>query len=78
MPQYYFHLFDDVNAEDDEGLVLPNDAVAMQKAIKDARGLAAESVRQGHLILDRRIEVEDDSARKIGVVHFRDVVQIES
>ena len=77
MPRYYFHLFNDVNARDEEGVEFPNDAVAMQKAIKSARELAAESVRQGRLILDHRIEVEDDGGRRVGIVHFRDVVQVE-
>ena len=77
MPRYYFHLFNDVNAEDEEGLVLPNDAVAIQKAITSARELAAESVRQGHLILHHRIEVMHESGKKVGTVHFRDVVQVE-
>ena len=70
-------MFIDVNAEDQEGVALPNDAVAMQKAVESARELATESVRQGHLILDHRIEVEDESGRRVGVVHFRDVVQVE-
>lgn len=77
MPRYYFHLFNDVNAEDEEGLILRDDTVAMQKAMTSARELAAESVREGHLVLDHRIEIENDGGQKIGVVRFRDVVRVE-
>ena len=78
MPRYFFHLFNDETILDEEGAEVPNAAVALQSAARMARGMAAESVREGHLVLDHRIEVADESGETIGVVHFRDVVQIQS
>ena len=77
MPRFYFHLFNDLTVHDEEGIELPNDAVAMQRAASNARQMAAESVREGHLILDHRIEVTNDQDATVGVVHFRDVVEIK-
>jgi hypothetical protein len=39
--------------------------------------MAAESVREGRLVLDHRIEVTDESGTAIGTVRFRDVVAIQ-
>ncbi len=76
MPRFYFHLFNDMDCRDEEGAELPNQAVALQRAAHMAREMAAESVRNGHLILGHRIEVTDQSGSNVGIVYFRDVVQI--
>ena len=78
VPQYYFQLFNDETILDKEGAHLPNAAVALQKAAFMAREMAAESVREGRLVLAHRIEVTDESNHDIGIVHFRDVVEIRS
>ena len=77
MPRYFFHLFNDETTLDDEGRELPNDAAARDRGAKDARIMAAESVRKGHLILDHRIEVTCEDGRKLDTIHFRDVVTIQ-
>lgn len=41
-----------------------------------AREMAAESVRQGHLVLDHRIEVTNELGHTIGTVRFRDVIEV--
>jgi hypothetical protein len=76
MPRFYFHLFNDIECRDEEGAELPNAAVALQRAAVTARKMAAESVKQGHLILDHRIDVTDGYGDRIGTVHFSDVVKI--
>lgn len=76
MPRYYFHLFNDETILDEEGTEVPNEAVALQSTARMARDMAAESVRDGRLALDHRIEVADEAGKRVGVVHFRDVVQI--
>lgn len=76
MPRFYFHLYNDLTSIDEEGLELPNEAAAMQRAAVMARLMAAESVREGRLILDHRIEVTNEAGDKVGTVQFRDVVQI--
>ena len=77
MPRYYFHLYNDQTVRDEEGSEVPNAAVALQSAARMAREMAAESVRDGKLVLDHRIEVTDESGERVGVVHFRDVVSIQ-
>lgn len=77
MPRYYFHLFNDMQIPDAEGIELPNDSVALERAQSAAREMAAESVRQGRLVLNHRIEVTDESGKSVGVVHFGDAVLIK-
>lgn len=77
MPRYFFHLFNDETVLDREGSEVPDAATALQSAAHMARAMAAESVRNGRLVLNHRIEVTDDSESTVGVVHFRDVVRIE-
>ncbi len=77
MPRFYFHLYNDLTAVDEEGQELPNPAVAHQKAIATARELAAEAVRNGRLVLDHRIEIADESGEVVSTVCFRDVVEVE-
>jgi hypothetical protein len=38
--------------------------------------MAAEGVREGRLSLSSRIEVVDDDGERVGVVHYRDVVNV--
>ena len=76
MPRYYFHLFNDITSLDEEGSELPTDAAAKQRAESNAREMAAESVREGHLVLSHRIEVGNEVGEKIATVRFRDVIQI--
>jgi hypothetical protein len=76
MPRFYFHLFNDMDVRDEEGVELPNDAAALQRAAFSAREMAAQSVREGRLVLDHRIEVANDHGDTIGTVHFGDVVEI--
>lgn len=76
MAHFYFHLFNDVVSRDDEGLELTDVAAAMRHAAASAREMAAQSVREGHLVLDHHIDVTDDEGAMVGTVHFRDVVEV--
>ena len=77
VPRFFFHLFNDITSIDEEGVELPNAALAMQRAISIAREMAAESVKQGHLVLDHRLEVTGDAGQTVSVVYFRDIVDIK-
>ena len=77
MPHYYFHLFNDAQVPDPEGIDLPDATVALERAVSAARAMAAESVREGRLILSHRIEVSDETGASVGTVHFGDVVKIQ-
>ena len=77
MPRFYFHLRNDVIAEDKEGQDLPDLASARQAAITAARQLAAESVREGRLHLDHYIEIENEYGAIVARVTFREALTID-
>ena len=76
MPRFYFHLFNDMTAMDEEGTELPDESAANSQAIMNAREMAAQSVREGHLVLSHRIDVANQSGDTIATVHFRDAVEV--
>jgi hypothetical protein len=77
MPRYYFHIYNDMVAMDDEGTELPDVAAAREHAIEGARSLMAETLLQGRLSLQHRIEVADDTGRVLMTIPFRELVDIE-
>lgn len=77
MPLFFFHLYDDAVSVDEEGQQLTSDAAARERGVESAREMACAEVRNGHLFLGHRIEVENEAGATIATVHFRDVVTIE-
>jgi hypothetical protein len=77
MPRFYFHLYNDETVLDAEGTELPNVAAALQSAASMARQMAAQSVRDGHLVLHHRIEIAGQSGEIVGSVRFGDVVRVQ-
>ena len=76
MPRYFFDIYNDEDTIDTEGLELADEAAAMARSVIEARELAAESVRQGHLVGSHRIEVRDADRQCIGAVRFDEAVTI--
>ncbi len=76
MPRFYFHLHNDMYTHDEEGREFRDVDAAHGAAVEDARQMAAESVRAGHLDLTHYVEVTDDSDRSLLRVTFGDVVTI--
>lgn len=76
MPKYLFHIVNDIDAPDQEGLELDNIALAHLKAIGYARDLASASVRQGRLDLKHRIDVENEAGEVLVSVTFAEAVEI--
>jgi Mg/Co/Ni transporter MgtE len=76
MPLYYFSLFNDDVTMDDEGVELADVDAARSHALKEARVMAANSVRHGHLITSHRIEVVDEDRRLVGTVRVDEAVDI--
>lgn len=77
MSRYYFHVFNDDSVLDEEGAELPDWEAARARAIKSARALACDSIQNGHLNLDHRIEVVDESDKRIMTVTFREAFTIQ-
>jgi hypothetical protein len=77
MPRYFFHIHDNADIIDDDGLELRNIEVANWEALRGARSLAAEQVLLGRLSLNDRIDVSDETGAVIATVTFRDAIAIE-
>lgn len=77
MQRYFFHIYNDCDTPDEEGLELPDDETAVARGTAEARNLAAESVvLHGHLVLSHRIEVVSESGGCVAVIRFGDAVTI--
>ena len=77
MPRFFFHIYDDTIALDDDGMDLPDVETARQQALLGARSLICEEVAKGHLNLSYRIEVEDENGRPVLTLPFASAVRIE-
>ena len=78
MAQYFFHLFNDEQAIDLDGMELPSTLTAYDHARNMARILATECIKErGRLFMGHRIEVCDEHGRKILTVNFSDVMIID-
>ncbi|HEY7810102.1 MAG TPA: hypothetical protein VIA98_06960 [Allosphingosinicella sp.] len=76
MPRYFFHVYDDVIAQDQEGIELPNVAAARLMALVGARDLIAEQVRRGYFVLSHWIDVVGDQGDPVLTLTFRDAVEL--
>lgn len=77
MGRYFFNLYDDGIAIDEEGSELPDLAAAKARAFASARAMACAEVLDGHLTLGHRIEVVDGGGELLWTVRFGDVVSVE-
>ena len=77
MPRYFFHVYDDVVAHDDEGLELPNEAAARLKALIGARELMAEQVKHGYLVQAPWIDIVDEQGGVLFSQTFGEALDIK-
>ena len=77
MPRYFFNVYDDVVAQDEEGREFPNLAAARLEALRGARGLIAEQVTHGYIVLSHWIDVVDEQGEKALTITFRDAIDIK-
>jgi len=78
VPRFYFHLVNDLDVPDLDGLELADMAAARQCALRSARFTAAETIKEtGRLDPLHRIDIEDEHGNVLETVHFRDAVKIE-
>jgi hypothetical protein len=76
VPRYYFHLYNDLISLDEQGLELSDLGSAQERAVEEARTMACDSVRNGHLNLDHWIEVSDERGETVHRLTFRDAFTI--
>ena len=71
VPRFYFHVYDDVVALDEEGVDLATFAQVRDAAVLAARELATEEIkRKGTLTVKHRVEVEDEQGRPVLTMPF--------
>lgn len=78
MPRFFFHVYDDDVAYDDEGRDFPDAEAAKREAIKGACELMCEQLRKGSLALNHRVVVEDEAGNPVATMRFGELVNIES
>ena len=79
MPRYYFHLYDDLDCSDQEGVELPDLNAAQAQASREGRLLMGDLLdREGRIALHHRIDIEDEQGVVLATIPFRDVVAIET
>ena len=77
MPLYYFHLHDGQELlVDPEGQQLGCAELVAPIALREARALISHEVRTGSVLLDRHIDVVDESGTLVHRLPFTDAVQI--
>jgi uncharacterized protein DUF6894 len=79
VPRFYFHLHNDIDVPDDEGVELPNLEAARAHAVRCARFTFAETAKShGHVVLHHRIDIEDERQSVLDTVHFGEAVKVEN
>ncbi len=79
MPRFYFHLHNDLDVQDEEGIELPDVDSAREYAESNARFTMAEALKEeGRIDLRQYIDIEDGRGTVLATVRFRDVVAIEN
>ncbi len=78
MPHFYFHLYNDIDASDDEGREFPDLAAARNYALGQLRRLVGEIAKDtGRIVLSHRLDIEDEQKTVLDTVRFGDVVKVE-
>ena len=79
VPQFYFHVLDDLDTSDDEGAELADLGAARDHAMRAARVLMSESlVKDGKITLHHCIDIEDEAHAVLETVAFDDAVTVIS
>lgn len=73
MPQFFFHLYDDLVTSDVEGLEFPDLEAAAAYAVTGARDMAAQEVKDGCVHLGHKIEITAEGGAVLRSIAFRDV-----
>ena len=78
MPRFYFHLYDNLDVLDDEGIELPDLEAARAHAVRCARVTFAETAKdEGRVVLHHRIDIADEERAVLETVPFGDAVRAE-
>ena len=76
MPHYFFSFRDGGELRDDMGMDLPDDEAARDEAVRGARSILADTVKDGRLPLSATVGVEDEEGNRLFDVVFKETVEI--
>ena len=76
MPRYFFNVYDDVVAIDDEGVELPSLEAAKLQALAGARELIGEQVKHGYVERSHWIDICDEQGSTLHTLRFSDAIEI--
>ena len=77
MSLFFFHLRDSADiAIDPEGRELSSRDAIPASALLDARSIISDDAKGGRIVLDQRIDVEDEFKNILHTLHFVDAVEI--
>ena len=77
MPRFFFNLRDDVSVEDGEGKELPDAASARAEAVRHARDIMSEDIKEGRLMLNDSIDIVDEQGRPVATLRFREAIEFD-
>lgn len=77
MPHYFLHIFDSIQALDEEGSEYPNISAACNAAIFGAREIMREQLRLGYLNLDGFIQIVSAGGEDLLRVPYRSAVAFQ-
>jgi hypothetical protein len=79
VPVYFFNLFNDTGpVRDEEGRELPDLDAAKAEAIRNARSIMSDEVRQGRLDLCAHIDVVDEGQAILFTLRFDEALSISA
>lgn len=77
MPRFYFHLHNAIQVHDKDGTHLSSLEEAKEQAVKAARSVMAEDIKEaGEITLSHWIQIADEAGEKLLVVPFRACVTV--
>ncbi len=76
MPQFYFNIYNSEVTIDEEGQELPDVEAARRVAIRSAREVMCDGVRDGEVTLSHWIDIEDDQRAPILTLTFGEILKI--
>lgn len=77
MQRFYFHVYDDLVARDEEGILLPSVQAAKLQALAGARELMQEQLKHGYIALSHWIDVTDEGGALVLHLLFKDAVELK-
>ena len=77
MPRFYFRFCDGDELPDHLGIEFTDIQTAKSEAIQGIRSLVSDLARQGRVPVSERVEIEDESGKRVLTVSFGEALSLE-